>query len=173
MKRPCFFIKTMEKNNTLLIILLTLLAAIIIFFAGRWTKRPQTIEVEIVTTDTLVVHDTVRIDRPVYIAKRVVDTLKVPVKETVTIHDTTFISLPREQKEYSDTLYHAWVSGYQPELDSIVVTQLTKYVTTTIKEPARHWHLGVSAGYGAAVHDKTVILSPYVGIGITYSIFSF
>ena len=177
MKRPCFFIKTMEKNNTLLIILLTLLAAIIIFFAGRWTKRPQTIEVEVVTTDTLVVRDTVRIDRPVYIAQRIVDTLRIPVTETVTVHDTTFISLPREQKEYADTTYHAWVSGYQPELDSIVVTQLTKYVTTTVTVPQKkkHWGIGATAGYGGAVdvHSGKVIFSPYVGFGLTYMFLSF
>ncbi len=148
-------------------ILLALLAGA--FLAGRWTKTEHT-EVEYVR-DTLMLTrwDTMYVDRPVYITERVVDSIYVPLTDTLHLRDTTFLVLPRTQKEYSDSLYRAWVSGYQPQLDSIQLFTPTKYITTTIKEPAKHWHIGVSAGYGASKEG----LSPYIGIGLTYSFLSF
>ena len=163
----------METKNIILLILLTLLSAVLIFFAGRWTKRPDVVEVEVVTTDTLTVHDTVRIEKPKYITQKVVDSIYVPVRDTIHLHDTTFVVLQRTQSEYADSLYHAWVSGYDPALDSIHVFTKTQYITTTIQKPPKHWHVGISAGYGATIRDKQVFLSPYLGVGLTYSLFSF
>jgi len=162
-------------GTTIISIAIVLVAVAASFFIGRWTKRPEVVNVEVVTTDTLTVRDTVRIEKPIYIRERVVDTMFVAVTEFQMIHDTLFMALPREQKEYSDTTYHAWVSGYQPALDSIVVNQLTKYVTTTITMPEKkkRWAIGATAGYGATLDDKRVVLSPYIGIGITYVLFSF
>lgn len=166
----------MENKKWLFTILAVLGIFAIGFFGGVKCTRDKNPEViEVVRTDTLVVHDTIHHERPVYITQRIVDSIYVPVSliDTLRIHDTTTIVLPRMQREYRDTLYHAWVSGYDPALDSIDVFAETKYITTTVQKPPKHWHIGVSAGYGAALHDKMVFLSPYVGIGLTYSIFSF
>lgn len=86
-------------------------------------------------------------------------------------HDTAYIVLDRVQREYEDTLFHAWVSGYEPELDSIHVYRQTQYITNTItiKEPAKRWHVGLNASYGAGKDG----FSPYIGIGVTYSLFDF
>ena len=59
----------------------------------------------------------------------VIDSVPVPLKEIVTkyipLTDTIIrndtIYIPFIQKEYSTDNYHAWVSGYRPTLDSIVV----------------------------------------------------
>lgn len=139
------------------------------FLAGRWTKPARTIETEIVKTDTLTIWDTVRIDRPVYVKEYVVDHIYVPVRDTVQKHDTTFVVLPRTQKEYSDSLYRAWVSGYEPALDSIDVFSKTQYITTTIREKPKKWHVGVQGGYGVGKEG----LTPYIGVGVTYSLISF
>ncbi len=76
-----------------------------------------------------------------------------------TVRDTIY--LPIEQKEYITPNYHAWVSGYEANLDSITVTQRT--ITKPVYKP-RHWGLGVAAGYG--------MNGPYLGIGIHYNILS-
>lgn len=137
------------------------------FLAGKRQARTQ--EVEVVHTDTLTVYDTTFIDRPYPVYEKFVETIYVPVTDTMRLHDTTFVLIPRTQKEYSDSLYHAWVSGYQPQLDSINIYQSTKYITTTIREKARRWNLSVQAGYGASKHG----LSPYIGVGVSYNLYSF
>ena len=160
--------------NKIIFVILLLACLILGYFAGvtvREMNRPEIV----VVTDTLYVHDTIRIDRPVYISQRVVDTLLVPVTDTLRLHDTTFVSLPRMQREYPDSTYHAWVSGYEPALDSIDVYQTERIIeiTKTITPKPKRWHLGVSAGYGAALTEPKPVLSPYVGVGVTYSLFSF
>lgn len=76
-------------------------------------------EVEVVekrVTDTLyqIRWDTIVEYTPKYISKTVIDTLYIPTKK-----DTT-IQLPIERKYYTnDSTYEAWVSGYNPNLDSI------------------------------------------------------
>lgn len=158
------------------------IAGIVVFLAsivGAWyggfrRGRAHSDTIEIVHTDTLTVHDTVHHEKPVYITRRVVDSIlvPVPVRDTITERDSVYISLPREQAVYEDSLYRAWVSGYEPALDSIDIFTPTKYVTTTVREPKRHWHIGVSAGYGASLKEGGVTLTPYVGVGISYSIIS-
>ena len=62
------------------------------------------------------------------------------------------------------------VSGpINPRLDSIRVFARTTTVTHRVWEPPKRWHIGVTAGYGYGAKG----LQPYVGVGITYSIFSF
>ena len=39
--------------------------------------------------------------------------------------------------------------------------------------PQKHWHIGIQGGYGLGLHDNTVILTPTLSVGLTYSIFSF
>lgn len=151
------------------VFILLLLAS---FFAGRWTKHAVAPAPEVII-DTLLVRDTIHHDRPVYITTRVVDSIYIPISVTdsVHLHDTTYIVLPREQKFYADSTYAAWVSGYDPRLDSIDVFQNTIYITKTITIPSqpKHWHIGATAGYGVGKDG----LTPYVGVGITYSLLSF
>ena len=139
------------------------------FFVGRLTKRAERIETIVQKTDTLTRWDTVRIDRPVPVVRRVVDTMYVAIADTISIRDTTFVILPRTQQLYQDSLYRAWISGYKPQLDSIEVYTPTKYITKTITEKPKKWHIGVQAGYGASKEG----LSPYIGVGLTYSLVGF
>ena len=158
--------------------LITLLAALALmaaaFFVGRWSRPAKHDEqlipsVPVVTTQWR----TQRIERARPIAERPVSKMYVPVKDTLRIHDTLYLSLVRTQKEYRDSLYAAWVSGIEPELDSLQLFIPEKIVTITLREKPKCWHLGVTAGYGATLQDKAVRLSPYVGVGLTYSLISF
>ena len=45
--------------------------------------------------------------------------------------DSAKIQIPISQKVYEDTLYRAYVSGYEPKLDSITIKQRTTYITPT------------------------------------------
>ena len=154
------------KAKDIIIIISGLLAG---FLIGRIGRKVERQEIEIVKTDTLVVWDTIQIDRPVPVKEIVVNNIYVPVTDTVQMHDTTFVVLQRTQKEYKDSLYHAWVSGFDPALDSISVFSKTQFVNTVIREKPKKWHLGVQGGYGVSKDG----LSPYIGLGVTYSLISF
>ena len=73
-----------------------------------------------------------------------------------------------DQKHFhKDSLYDAWVSGYEVQLDSIKVYQRTEKLTNFVnnKSKDKRWGIGVHAGYGASKDG----LSPYVGVGISYN----
>ena len=77
------------------------------------------------------------------------------VERTDTLHDsdTIAVSVPIEQKRYDDSLYTAWVSGYEPALDSIALHQ-PEVVTTierTIIKPAPRWSIGPAVGAGISI----------------------
>ena len=145
------------------------------FLTGRCTAPAP--PVEPLSRDTVVVtrYDTITREKPVYLTRRVVDTLRVPVFDTLRIRDTLFLTLEREQRTYGDSVFRAWVSGYEPRLDSIRIRQTVRCVTVTERVPvevSRKWGLGVTAGYGAVVQGGSVILAPYVGFGISYNLLS-
>lgn len=134
-------------------------------------SRHPNVEVQ---TDTTVIHDTIYIDKPVLQKVAVADTLRLPVltRDTLILHDTVLVHLPIEQRQYGDPRYTAWVSGYQPQLDSIQIYQTTEYITkeiTPIQKPKR-WGIGLQAGYGVSIHNGQVFPAPYVGVGLSYSI---
>lgn len=144
------------------------------FLSGRllWTAHvPEHITKTV--TDTLTVRDTVVFDRPVPKYVHTVDTMLVFMKDTVMVHDTAFVVLPRERKVYEDSAYMAVVSGYRPSLDSICVypeTRVISTVQTVCVASRKRWGIGVQAGYGAHVHDGRICPAPYVGVGISYDL---
>lgn len=83
------------------------------------------------------------------------------------------IELEITQKVYSDSAYTAYVSGYMPQLDSIVVRQkeITRNITETrtIRESTSRWNVGIVAGYGYGFQSKTC--EPFVGVGVTFNLF--
>ena len=91
----------------------------------------------------------------------------IHLNDTLVIRDS--IPIPITQKEYEDTSYHAWVSGYLPSLDSIYVRE--RVVTNTINTTNtlyKKWNIGVQGGYGYGIKSKT--FEPYVGFGIQYNL---
>ena len=86
-----------------------------------------------------------------------------------------YVSLPRETKVYEDSTYKAQISGYEPRLDYIEVYPRTITITETVTERTRRrpWGIGVNVGYGATLHDRQVMLSPYIGVGVSYNFLTF
>lgn len=84
--------------------------------------------------------------------------------------DSVLVELPKIQRHYADSTYEAWVSGpLDPRLDSVKVFAPTTIITQREWKPPKRWHIGVTAGYGYGTKG----FQPYIGIGVTYSIFSF
>ena len=135
--------------------------------------------------DTLYLRDTTKHLRPVSVGfpKLTGDWVKVPTilflpadKDSTSkpeLPDT--LSLPREQVEYKDSTYHAWVSGVSPQLDSIYVFPKHMIITNTVPVPVvkkQRLNFGVQAGVGA-VQPFAEPFSPklgyYVGLGVQWN----
>ena len=122
-----------------------------------------------------VVRDTIFSEKPVYINKQIIRTDTVQLYDIK--QDSVKVELPYIRKEYQDSTYRAWVSGFQDvNLDSIEVYQKTKtiqinntnYIT---KYKNRPFSVGIQAGYGYDFMNKRS--SPFIGIGVQYNLFSF
>ena len=130
------------------------LAAVAWIAFGPHPQQPQPSVVEKHDTlwrDTTITHPTptasTQTGRTVFIPYIVSET------DTIEAHDTLLVEVPVEQKRYDDSLYTAWVSGYQPALDSIQLHQ-PEVVTTierTIVKPAPRWSIGPAVGAGVSI----------------------
>ena len=85
--------------------------------------------------------------------------------------DSAAVAIPITQKRYDGDDYRAYVSGYEPNLDSIFVFPKTTVIHERSYKPPNKWHIGITGGYGYGLKSKQA--EPYIGIGITYSIISF
>ena len=146
------------------------------YLTHKLIKQTRTEIVEI--HDTLVKYrtDTIFHEKPIYVKQTVLkrDTVQVwsPYEQ-----DSVKVELPYIRKEYQDSTYKAWVSGFQDvNLDSIEVYQKTKpiqinntnYIT---KYKNRPFSVGIQAGYGYDFMNKRS--SQFIGIGVQYNLFSF
>lgn len=82
-------------------------------------------------TEYQTIRDTIFVDKPKYYKEVVRDT--VPLNQFAINEDNYLVVT---QKEYRDSNYVAWVSGVEPQLDSIMVFNNTEYVfkTSTIEK---------------------------------------
>ena len=81
-------------------------------------------------TEYKTIRDTIFVDKPKFYKEVIRDT--VPLNQFVRNEDKYLVVT---QKEYRDSNYVAWVSGVEPQLDSIMVFNNTEYVfkTSTIE----------------------------------------
>ena len=91
------------------------------------------------------------------------------------VRDSALVEVPITSKHFSGKNYDAYVSGFEPNLDSIFVYSETQYITETIekatKTKRKPWGIGFHVGYGYDFKSKTA--APFVGVGISYDIISF
>lgn len=158
----------MKKYIIPIILALAVIASLASYHKGYKKGISKAVETIIERIDTLTLTDTIHTVEPKYIAVRTVDTIRVPVPVQGKT-DTVWAELPREQKIYQDSTYLAYVSGYDPRLDSIDVYRKTTTITVNnvVREYTNpRWSIGVQAGYGASKAG----LSPYIGVGVQYNL---
>lgn len=161
-----------------------LLVLAVCFIAGAQMYKCQSPPADIpgreeCVIDTIVVFDTIVCYEPIPVSEKQIEQVVrlVPVHDTVfvenyaqksgeNIRDTVAVEIPITQKEYAGKDYHAWVSGFEPKLDSVFV--YPRHETITIKQPPDRWHIGPTIGCGITSHG----FEPYIGISIMYSIYS-
>ena len=88
--------------------------------------------------------------------------------------DSADVVVPITQTVYEDSTYTAYVSGYRASLDSLIFRmprEVTTITNTHYQKPKR-WSVGIQVGYGMTLKG-TPQFAPYVGIGVSYNLFSF
>ena len=147
----------MKKLPWILVILLAVVCVV------AWFRPQEPLPVEIRTetkVNTVVQIETLLISPPMapLVVFRLTDTMRIG--DTV-VH--------REQAYYEDSLYRAWVSGYRPRLDSLMIFPKTVYQTVTndiyhtITPNKKRWGLGLQVGYGYPG-------GLYLGVGMSYNL---
>lgn len=136
---------------------------------GRIEGRIKTATTRVTVVDTVPYVKPVARDSVVvrYVTK------KLPiVRDTVhyTHTDTVRIRLPVTQRRYEDSTYTAWVSGYEPTLDSIRVYSHREIMTVTnrLRDKPRRISLNLNVGYGITPKGT----QPYIGFGVGYRLLS-
>lgn len=150
-------------------IVVTMLLVSIAMNVWFWRSEPEAktvIERDTVWKDSII-HDpvpaeTIQTGRVVYI--------KVPMpgeRDTLrdTIRDSIEVPIHIMQKRYDDSLYTAWVSGFEPNLDSLRLHQpeIITTITKTIVKPSPLITVGIQAGGGYGVFNRQFDM--YVGVG--------
>lgn len=155
-----------------------LIAGIVLGNIVFWTNRCSKAEVVRVERDTIVVYDTIPDYHPVQkdsiVTKYVTRYLPVVKKDTIfsenyaqnsveIMHDTVAVEVPITSKHYGNDTYDAWVSGFEPSLDSIKVYRETQYITETITKmkPPNKVALFLDAGVDYTFNDKKIY--PHAG----------
>ena len=147
------------------------LSNIIAFICGLWlclliTRCTNKAATEPPLRDTIV--DTITVVKPIAVdsvitrykwvnVERVKDTTIVNEVSEV-VFDTIRIRLPIESKHYTAESYDAWVSGYEPSLDSI------KVYSREVKTKQSRWSVGLQGGVGLTPKG----VQPYIGVGVSY-----
>ena len=146
-----------------------LIACCIISFLGGYDFASKHCYNVRTVTDTIIERDTITaipdtVYRTVALGEK---TVKVVIHDTLCKTDTVTVSLPFVQKQYKDSSYSAWISGYEPSLDSIRVFPKTTIIreSKVVRQKDRRW--GVFGGVGIGVSDR---ITPCVGVGIGYRI---
>ena len=159
----------METFKTIVICVLSLVVvslsiAICLIKPKVITKTETLVKVDTVET---IIYKEVPKEKIKYVHSHTIDTiyLKEPVDQ-ITI----------EQKCYTDSLSDIYISGFQPNIDSINyhIPKQTIYVDRTIEiEKPKKWYqdrfvisAGFSAQYGL-VHKQWDV-GPYIGIGVRF-----
>lgn len=150
-----------------------LLGCVVGFFIGKGMY--QTHEGVKIIRDTVTMHDTVTHYLPPpkdtmrvrYVTRLLPMARRDTVSQVVMMHDTVAVEVPITSKHYGSKDYDAWVSGYEPSLDSIRVYKETQYITETItrtvKDKGKHFFLDVGAGCEFQFNTKTAV--PFAELG--------
>ena len=155
----------MKKVFMVLMLLLIVSVAVNVVILTRQPETETKIERDTVWRDTTirepVAVETVRTERVVMVKVAVPQ----PQTQRDTVHDSIEVPVPIMQKRYEDSLYTAWVSGFEPTLDSINLRlpTITETVTKTVVKPSPLITVGIQAGAGYGVFNRKPDI--FIGVG--------
>jgi hypothetical protein len=167
-----------DNFKKILIASVAIIAALALsFIAGQRDAQKRLILPQKEREDTLVLYETKLVEKPVFIEKKVVEKVPVPVpvSDTMMVHDTIYVYMDREQVHWQDSLSDVYASGYDVQVDSVrhnIQTQVITKERDVIVKVKPKWSIGVHAGYGAFANNGQISASPYIGVGVTYNLFS-
>lgn len=165
--------ETLKKNRVLILAAAIALIwfAFGFFFAKHRYNKPFEEKVE---RDTVIIHDTIPDLNPTpkdsatikWVTKWLPSATKT---DTITrwdyfvVHDSVAVEMPITTKHYGNEQYDAYISGFEPNLDSIFVYQKEVLVTEvrTISKPPNKVGLYLDAGADYTFNDKQWI--PHAG----------
>jgi hypothetical protein len=153
-------VNKVSKKHLIILAAVAILCLLCGFFVAKGMyDRPLD---ESVSRDTVTLHDTVPeyLPAPKDSARIKYVTRWLPAKHDTVysenyaqsfaeiMHDTVAVQVPITSKHYGGKNYDAYVSGFEPSLDSIFVYNETRYITETItkSKPPNKWSLSVNAG---------------------------
>lgn len=165
----------MNKTNLIVLCVGIFLGLCTGFFTGKALYDKPIVEK--VERDTITIVDTIPQYFPVVRDSAVVNyiTKYLPVLHTdtmtqwFTMHDTVAVEVPITSKHYSSHNYDAWVSGFEPSLDSIKVYQKETVITETITKVVKdrkHFFLDISGGCEYIPNTKTAV--PFSELGLSF-----
>lgn len=163
----------------LIIKLIAFVALSLLVLVGWYYIRPIQSNPPVEVVDTVTVVDTVKYYQPVakdsLVVRYVERELPTVKTDTVVINgdtiyisktDTVKVEVPIEQKMYVGDEYIAYISGYEPNLDSIEIYKQTDYITKKTYLNQRRWGLTAGVGVGATNNG----IKPFVGLTFGYKI---
>ena len=131
----------------------------------------QTIETK-VERDTVTVWDTIMhyLPKPVEVEKVKTEyrwlTMVEHFRDTTKMLDSVLVEVPIESRHYHGDEYDAYISGYEPSLDSIKVYQKTEYINTTITKvvkDSKRFFVDVAGGCEYQFNTKAAM--PFAELG--------
>lgn len=166
-----------EYKKAAVIVLLAALVFLTGIITGKRTTRQCGERMTVTDTIRTVVVDTVMCYKPVARDSVVFrwTTRELPVKtDTILIDDyaqkaqeiireSVTVELPITQKKYETEEYEAWVSGYEPTLDSICLYNKKVVEQIKVKEKAKRFGIGIVGGVGYGMTCKKADV--FVGVG--------
>ena len=165
-----------DNFKKILIASVVIIAALALsFIAGQKHALKRLILPQKERVDTLFILDTIVSEKPIFKEKRITERVLVPVHDTIRVKDTLYLYAEREQIHWRDSLSDVYASGIGVEVDSVlhyVPTQVITKETDIIVKVKPKWSVGIHAGYGAFANNGQVSASPYIGVGVSYNLFS-
>ncbi|MBQ6958138.1 MAG: hypothetical protein IJP77_06235 [Bacteroidales bacterium] len=164
-------------------VIIPLLLIVASFFAGDYYGQKKVESSIVAHTDTVVRVVPVYKDFPqpqktvisgfIPIPRCVFLTDTVKTVETLVLHDTTYVYLPREQQYYveADGKLRIWISGYDPRLDRYEFDAPEKIINTTVTQKPSRWSISLQGGCGVMFVDGKLRAAPYIGGGVSYTLF--
>lgn len=140
------------KVGDYIVVILIALSGILIFKLSK-DKAKLVERIEDFRPDTIIlsdtIYDTVKVYKPKYLDRLIIDTLYIPCEED------SVVTIEIEQKQYSDSAYKAWVSGFMVSLDSIEIYNKIIRDTIQITKPM------IKKGLWLSINNNR-----YIGIGL-------